>query len=180
MKNTYKKTPKVIEDDEDVKSKSQLKREMEELQKLGKKLLDIKPDVLDKMELSDRLRAAIDESKRITQNEAKRRHLQFIGKLMRDINVDEIRELIERQDAGSKAHAKHFHQLESWRDALIDNDKNLDTYLEAYPQADRQHVRQLVRNAKREIQQNKAPASARKLFKYIRQIDESNDAPESN
>lgn len=172
MNSSYKKTSNSLENEEEVKSKSQLKREMEELQKLGEKLLGLKPDVLEKMDLSDRLRAAIDESKRITQNEAKRRHLQFIGKLMRDVDVDEIREVIERQDAGSQAHAKHFHQLEGWRDGLIDHDKNLDTYLEAYPEADRQHVRQLVRNVRREIEQNKAPTSARKLFKYIRQIDE--------
>lgn len=99
---------------------------------------------------------------------------------MRDTDVEEVREVIERQDAGSRAHAKHFHQLESWRDGLIDHDKHLDTYLEAYPQADRQHVRQLVRNVRREIQQNKAPASARKLFKYIRQIDELSDESKSD
>ncbi len=158
--------------EEDVKSKSQIKREMEELQQLGKKLLNLKADVVDKMELPDRLRAAIEESTRITQNEAKRRHLQFIGKLMRDTDVEQIREAIERQEAGSRAHAQHFHQLESWRDRLIDNDDHINAFMEVYPAADRQHLRQLTRNAKREAEKNKAPASARKLFKYIRELDE--------
>lgn len=158
--------------EDEIKSKSQIKREMEEFQQLGKKLLTLKPEVLEKMVLSDRLRHAIDESKRITKNEAKRRHLQFIGKLMRDVDLDHVREIIERQEAGSRAHAQHFHQLESWRDRLIENDNAIDEFIENYPNADRQHLRQLARNANKEAKQNKPPASARKLFKYIREMDE--------
>lgn len=159
-------------EEEEGKSKSQIKREMEALQKLGKKLLDQKPEFLDKLPLGDRLRAAIEESKRITQNEAKRRHLQFIGKLMRDVDAEVIQEHIERQEAGSRAHAQHFHTLENWRDQLIAHDDNLVPFLEQYAEADRQHIRQLVRNARKEAAQNKPPASSRKLFKYIRELDE--------
>lgn len=160
------------DDQEEVKSKTQVKREMEALQDLGKKLLEQKPEVLDRLNLSDRLRAAIEESKRITKNEAKRRHLQFIGKLMRDVDADTIQQEIDRQEAGTRAHAEHFHQLEHWRDRLIADDEAFDDFLERYPSADRQHVRQLVRNARGEAKRNKPPASARKLFKYIREMDE--------
>lgn len=161
-------------DEPEVKSKTQVKREMEALQELGKRLIGQKPEFLDKLPLSDRLRAALVEADRITQNEAKRRHLQFIGKLMRDIDAETIQEHLDRQEAGTRAHTQHFHQLEIWRDRLIEDAQSLDAFLEAYPQADRQHVRQLARNAQKEISQNKAPASARKLFKYIRQLDEQN------
>ncbi len=161
-------------DEPEVKSKTQIKREMEALQELGKRLLGQKREFLEKLPLSDRLRAALEESYRITQNEAKRRHLQFIGKLMRDVDAETIQEHLDRQAAGTRAHTQHFHQLEIWRDRLIDDPQSLDAFLEAYPQADRQHVRQLARNAQKEASQNKAPASARKLFKYIREVDEQN------
>ncbi len=159
-------------EDPDYKSKTQIKREVEALQEVGKKLLQQKPEVIAKLPLSDSLRAAINESKRINQNEAKRRHLQYIGKLMRDVDVEQIQELIDRQEAGTKAYIQHFHALETWRDRLLADDGEISSFLEAYPKADRQHLRQLIRNAKREEKQNKPPASARKLFKYIRELDE--------
>ncbi len=102
----------------EVKSKTQIKREMEALQKLGQRLIGQKPEFLEKLPLTDRLRAALEESSRITQNEAKRRHLQFIGKLMRDVDADSIQQHLDRQEAGTRAHTQHFHQLEIWRDRL--------------------------------------------------------------
>ncbi len=158
--------------EEELKSKTQIKREMEALQELGKKLIGQKPELLAKLPLSDELHRALEEAGRIRQNEAKRRHLQFIGKLMRDVDTEAIREAIERQEAGTRAYIQHFHQLESWRDRLLANDKEISAFLEAYPAADRQHLRQLIRNATKEAAQNKPPASARKLFKYIRELDE--------
>ena len=161
------------EEEEEYKSKTQIKREMEALQELGKKLIGQKPEMLAKLPLSDQLRAALKEAERIRQNEAKRRHLQYIGKLMRDVDVELIREHIERQEAGTRAYTQHFHQLESWRDKLLADDKQIDPFLEAYPNGDRQHLRQMIRNAAKEAKQNKPPASARKLFKYIRELDEN-------
>lgn len=159
--------------DDEIKSKTQLKREMHALQELGSKLLDQKPEMLAKLELTDELRAAIDEMNRIRSNEARRRHLQYIGKLMRDVDVDQIRETIERQEAGTAAYVRHFHQLEVWRDRLLENDDHIAAFVEDYPLADRQHLRQLLRNARREAERNKPPAAARKLFKYIRELAEA-------
>ncbi|RDE19785.1 DUF615 domain-containing protein [Motiliproteus coralliicola] len=159
--------------DEDFKSKTQLKREMEALQKLGAKLLDQKPDFLAKLPLSDKLLAALEESKRIKQREAKRRHLQFIGKLMRDVDAEQIQQALDRQEAGTQAYIQHFHKLERWRDQLIDDEAQITPFMAEYPEADRQHLRQLIRNARREATQNKPPASSRKLFKYIRDLDEN-------
>lgn len=159
--------------DEDYKSKTQLKREMEALQKLGAKLLDQKPDFLAKLPLSDKLLAALEESKRIKQREAKRRHLQFIGKLMRDVDAEQIQQALDRQEAGTQAYIQHFHKLERWRDLLIDDEGQITAFMAEYHEADRQHLRQLIRNARKEASQNKPPASSRKLFKYIRDLDES-------
>lgn len=160
-------------DEEELKSKTQIKREMHALQELGSKLLQQKTEVLDKLDLNAEMRAAIEEMKRIKSHEARRRHLQYIGKLMRDVDVEQVQEMIDRQEAGTQAHARHFHQLELWRDKLIASDDHLEGFVETYPEADRQHLRQLLRNARKEAEQNKPPATARKLFKYIRELAEA-------
>ncbi|OMH30449.1 ribosome biogenesis factor YjgA [Motiliproteus sp. MSK22-1] len=161
------------QDEEDIKSRTQIKREAEALQSLGKKLIGQKPEMLAKLSLSDELRAALKEAGRLRQNEAKRRHLQYIGKLMRAEDAEQIREHIERQEAGTRAYTQHFHQLENWRDLLLNDDKQIEPFVSAYPDADRQHLRQLVRNARKEAERNKPPAAARKLFKYIRDLDDN-------
>jgi len=161
-------------DDEELKSKTQIKREMHALQELGNKLLQQKKEVLDRLDLNAEMRAAIEEMKRIKSHEARRRHLQYIGKLMRDVDVDQVREMVDRQEAGTQAYVRHFHQLEVWRDRLLESDDHLAAFAEEYPSADRQHLRQLLRNARREIELNKPPAAARKLFKYIRELAEAN------
>lgn len=161
-------------DEEELKSKTQLKREAEALQKLGARLIDQKPEFLDKLDLSNQLLAAIEESKRIKQREAKRRHLQYIGKLMRDIDAEQVQQALDRQEAGTQAYIQHFHKLERWRDQLLADDGQINAFVAVYPDADRQHLRQLLRNTRREAEHNKSPASARKLFKYIRELDENN------
>ncbi|OED41076.1 hypothetical protein ACH42_14685 [Endozoicomonas sp. (ex Bugula neritina AB1)] len=154
-------------------SRAELKRDMQELKDMGSRLMDMKPSMLDKLPLHDRLRAALDESKRIKSMNARKRHLGFIGKLMQDQDIEPIKELLSRLDATSDEYNRHFHQLERWRDRLItDGQPALTAFLEKYPEAEHQHVRQLVRNAQKEAAQEKPPAAARKLFKYIRELDE--------
>lgn len=154
-------------------SKSQLKRDMERLQKLGARLLELKADQLAQLSLSDEMRAALREMGRIKSREARRRHLQYIGKLMRSEDEASIREFIERQDAGSAAQKRFLHELENWRDRLIaEGDGALGEYLDAHPTADRQQLRQLIRNARREHELEKPPAASRKLFRYLRDLSE--------
>ena len=156
---------------ENQKSKTQVKREMEALQQLGAKLINQKQEFLDKLPLGDELRAALRDALRIKQHEAKRRHLQYIGKLMRDVDPQQIQHAIDTQEAGTQAYTQYFHNLERWRDRLIADDDQLNDFTTEYPDADRQHLRQLVRNTRKEAELNKPPASARKLFKYIRELD---------
>ncbi|MEH6470882.1 MAG: ribosome biogenesis factor YjgA [Halopseudomonas sp.] len=163
----------IEQDDEDYKSKTQIKREVEALQKLGAKLIGQKQEVLDKLPLGDELRAALKEALRLKQNEAKRRHLQYIGKLMRDVDPELVQQTIDRQEAGTQAYTQHFHKLERWRDRLLEDDSQINSFATDYPDADRQHLRQLIRNARKETELNKPPATTRKLFKYIRQLDEN-------
>ncbi len=152
-------------------SKTEVKRQMHALQELGAKLTKLNKEQLDKLDLGDSLRNAIDEFHRIKSNGAQKRHLQYIGKIMRTEDADEIEHAIGLFEAGHQAHTQAFHKLERWRDRLInDGNQALQEYVEEYPNADIQHIRQLIRNAQKELKLNKPPAASRKLFKYLREL----------
>ena len=159
--------------EEELPSKTQVKRAMQALQELGRRLTELKPDQLAKLELTDKLRLALAEAHRHTARGALKRHLSFVGKLMRDQDIEAIQAYLDRLDSSSQAHAQHFHQLERWRDRLLTGDANeLEAFIAAYPAADRQTIRQLVRQANKEAAENKPPAASRKLFKLIREVVE--------
>lgn len=150
-------------------SKSELKREMQERQKLGEKLTHLSSAQLAKVPLDDTLRQAIQDYQRFTQREAKRRQLQFIGRLMRDADCDSIQQAWELTQSGSEASKKVQHKLEHWRDRLIaEGDDAVNQLLEAYPAIERQPLRQLIREALKEKKEGKPPAASRKLFQYIK------------
>ena len=156
------------------KSKSQVKRELHALVDLGERLTTLKPDLLNKMPLTDALRRALADAPKHTANIARKRHMMFIGKLMRDQPIDEIMALLEQVDASSRQYNERFHGLERWRDRLIEGDDDvLEKFVTEFPEADRQQMRSIVRQAKQELAHNKAPASSRKLFKYFRGLDET-------
>ncbi|WP_422910253.1 ribosome biogenesis factor YjgA [Pseudomonas sp. MAC6] len=156
------------------KSKSQIKRELHALQDLGQRLTTLKLDLLNKLPLTDELRRALAEAPKHTANAAKKRHVQFIGRLMRDQDIEAILTLLDQLDASTRQYNERFHNLERWRDRLINgNDDILEAFVGEYADADRQHLRQLIRQAQHELAQNKAPAASRKIFKYIRELDET-------
>jgi ribosome-associated protein len=156
------------------KSKTQIKREFHALQDLGQRLTTLKADLLNKLPLTDELRRALAEAPKHTANAAKKRHVQFIGRLMRDQDTDAILTLLDQLDASTRQYNERFHNLERWRDRLIKgNDETLEAFVVEYADADRQHLRQLIRVAQQELAQNKAPAASRKIFKYIRELDEA-------
>jgi ribosome-associated protein len=166
--------PEYLDDFSGEKSKSQVKRELHALQDLGQRLTTLKPDLLNKLPLTDALRRALAEAPKHTANVAKKRHVQFIGKLMREQDIDAITTLLDQLDASTRQYNERFHNLERWRDRLIGGtDETLEAFVGDYPQADRQHLRQLIRLAQHEAAQNKAPATSRKIFKYIRELDEA-------
>ena len=159
--------------DEGEKSKTQIKRELHALVDMGERLTTLKADVLAKLPLTDELRKALEEHKKHTANEAKRRHRSFIGKLMRDQDLDAINALLEQLDASTRRYNERFHNLERWRDRMIGGtDEVLEKFVQEYPDADRQQLRSLVRQAQHELKTNKPPTASRKIFKYIRDLDE--------
>ncbi len=162
--------------DEEEKSKSQIKREMHAFQELGRQMLELKPAQLAKLDLTAEMRAALEEAHRHTARGALKRHMNFVGKLMRDQDIETIKTFLDRLDSSSQVHAQFFHELERWRDRLLTGDANQQqAFMEAYPEADRQTVRQLVRQAAKETAENKPPAASRKLFKLIREAAENAD-----
>jgi len=169
------KPPYDDEDSENVKSKSQVKREMDALQTLGLKLTELKAKQLINMPISEDLRHAITESHNINQREANRRHLQFIGKLMRDEDAEAIQYALDEFDSSSQRFAQQLHQLESWRDKLINegNDTLNEFIKEQTVSVDVQHLRQLIRNAKKDLEKQKKTGSAKKLFQYLRTIQKT-------
>ncbi|AZC48540.1 MULTISPECIES: ribosome biogenesis factor YjgA [Pseudomonas] len=156
------------------KSKSQVKRELHALVDLGERLTTLKPDLLNKLPLTDALRRALADAPKHVAHIARKRHLQFIGKLMRDQDTSAILVLLDQLDASTRQYNERFHGLERWRDRLIaGDDAVLEKFVTDYPAADRQQLRSLIRQAQHEVAHNKPPASSRKIFKYIRELDET-------
>ena len=170
-----KHIPKDLALDDEVEqvSRTAVKKHMEALQDLGKRITELRPDQQTQVPMGDRLREAVSEMAKLRANGAKKRHLQFIGKLMRSEDEEAIREAIERFNSASDAHNQRFHRLEKLREGLLADDQDsLTEVIESYPECDIQQLRNLIRKAQKERDQNKPPASFRKLFQYLRELDE--------
>lgn len=160
-------------DEERGPSKSQVKRDCDELRKLGEDLLGLKQHDLDAMEIPDELDLALRTARKIQSRSGLKRQRHYIGKIMRHIDHEEVKKKVEQHKHRHDVNTAQFRKFEQWRDRLIDDDKTaLSEIIEVYPELDRQHINQLIRQAKREKDQEKAPASARKLFKYLRDLQE--------
>ena len=122
--------------------------------------------------MGEDLRAAIDLYRNnITQREARRRQMQYIGKLMRAEDADAMQAVLDKYDSSSKAFAQSIHELEAWRTRLIDEGNQAMTdFIEKHPSVDVQQLRNLVRNAKKDVENNKNKGSAKKLFQFLREF----------
>jgi ribosome-associated protein len=145
---------------------------MHKLQELGEQLLNQKPNDLVEFNLSDELMAAIEESKRIKKHEARRRHLQYIGKLMRAEDVDSIQKQLDKRDPSSDLYLRVQNQAELWRERLIRDAAAEGEWFDLYPQTDRQPFRALVRGAKKEqpadAEQIASGKNSKKLLQWVR------------
>lgn len=152
-------------------SKSQKKRDMHALQDLGKQLIDLSNEKLNKLNLNDNLLTAIKEAQQINAREGKRRLLQYIGKLMRLEDADSIRHQLDIWENGSKEQAKAMHRIEALRDVLMRDDNALTQFFDEFPLTDAQHFRTLVRGARREAQQNASlPEGKEPVRKHYKQL----------
>ena len=153
-------------------NKSQLKREMKVLHDLGVELTELAPTKFSEITLSERMYDAIFAAKKM-KKAALQRQLRFIAGIMPEEDVELIQLQLKQLAQPIKQANDEFHQVEEWRDQLIAGDTELiETIVEQYENTDRQYIRQLVRNANKEAQQNKPPKSSRLLFKYLTSLKE--------
>ena len=150
-------------------SKTMLKAEADEKQALGEALLTLRADLMARLDLPAKLLDAIKDAKKITNFEGKRRQLQFIGKLMRPLDADPIRDAINEQLDGSAQLTLQLHLAEQWRDKLVLDDESLSAWLTDYPATDAQQLRALIRQARKDYKPEK-PGEAPRHGKSYREI----------
>lgn len=163
-------------------SKTDRKRESEALQALGQDLLNLRADLFARLALPDTLVEALHEVRRISDFEGRRRQMQFVGKLMRKLDgeeVEAIRQALDIQRAGSAEETQALHQAEAWRDRLLAGDAALTEWLLAHPNSDAQQLRALIRQARRDdattaadVSQGLAPRKGkayREIFQFVQQ-----------
>lgn len=153
-------------------SKTRRKKDMHALQDLGETLTTLPPALLDKCNLPAELLQAIAEYKRIPDRRgAKKRQLQFIGRVMRDIDAEPILQVLDEQGQQAELAKRRFQRLEEVREQLLAGDQGtLDELIRDYAGFDIQYARALIRQAQKEQAENKPPAASRKLFAYLREI----------
>lgn len=173
----------------DEASRTDLKRESTELQKLGEELLTLRADLMTKLALPDKLAEGVAEAKRITNFEGKRRQMQFIGKQMRLLTPEThaaIRAALAEQHAPSAQETLALHQAEMWRDRLIADDDAVGQWMNLSPGTDSQQLRALIRQARKDAKPEKPGAAVRHgrayrdIFQLVREAlmaaDEQPDA----
>lgn len=162
-------------------SKTELKRESARLQELGEQLLGLRGDLRERLGLSDTLTQALEQAARITDFEGRRRQMQFIGKLMRGLQVSEVQAIDQallEQRQGSAQETARLHQAQTWRAELIADDRALERWVQEYPHTDVQQLRALVRRARKDEASQPKEASGqalrqgrayREIFQVIRE-----------
>lgn len=175
--NTYtrgrglRNQPVVADDEEELPpSKTKIKKQMHELRDLGMELTELGKDQLAQLDIPENLRDAIREMKNINKFGAIKRQMQYIGKLMRDVDTAPILAKLDVWKGRSQHHIAYTHQLERWRDRLMESDSALTELLAAHPQADAQRLRTLIRNAQKEMEAGKPPKNYREIYQVLREI----------
>jgi ribosome-associated protein len=153
-------------------SKSARKREMTARQDLGEALCELSDKELARIPIEDEdLLTAIQETTRIKHHSALRRHRQYIGKLMRRVDPEPLQQALDALYQSRQDDSRQFKELEALRDQLLrDGDRALPVVLDRFPMAERQPLRQLVRDAQKEREAGKPPAASRRLFRYLREL----------
>jgi ribosome-associated protein len=162
-------------------SRTELKKESAELQKLGEALLTLRSDLFERLDLPENLVGALAELKRISNFEGRRRQLQYVGKLMRQLDPEvqqSVRDALEEQRSGSAQQTLALHAAEKWRDDLVASDDALQSWLQSHPDTDVQQLRALIRQARKdgapsqdEVSKGQAPRRGRayrEIFQIVR------------
>lgn len=171
MNADYNPEPLLDENGEIIKSKTQLKQDAEDIKQLGVALVEFSNAQLDEIPMSDELREAIQLANRINKKkDGFRRQLQLIGKILRQCDIEQIEDGINRLRAHHLRTNTHFHELEQLRDDIVNKgDSAIQSLLDEYPDLDRQKLRQMHRQAVKQKEAEKPPKAAREIFQYLKQ-----------
>jgi ribosome-associated protein len=175
-------------------SRTELKRESEELQKLGEDLLTLRADLLNALDLPEKLLESLADARRITNFEGKRRQLQYVGKLMRKLESDTLaaaRAALQEQHRGSARQTLALHRAEQWRDRLITQEDAFGDWIQEFPATDAQQLRALIRQARKDapapdkaaVSQGLAPRQGRayrEVFQIVREQLAATEADADN
>jgi ribosome-associated protein len=165
-----------FEQEYDRPSKSELKRQMTALQKLGEELIAEPRDRVKRVPMPEDVRDAILECQQIKDHEGRRRQTQYVGKKMRTLDEDEIaaiQKMLDSWKGASKSETAALHAIERKRDKLLTDDKALTQLLAENPQLEAQHLRTLIRNARKEQAENKPPKAYREIFQILKSLQAS-------
>ncbi len=164
----------MTEPEQERPSKTAVKKEMQALQNLGEQLVKLSNNELAKIPIHDEhLSEALTTARRLTSREALRRQLQYIGKLMRGIDLTEIEAGLAKRDEGQRELARAFHRLEELRDDIVEQGlPGIEKVVTQFPDADRQRLRTLILQIGKDAKANKPPAAKRKLFQYLKELQE--------
>jgi ribosome-associated protein len=160
-------------------SKSEAKRQSAELQKLGEELVNEARDRVKRVPMPEDVREAILMCQTITNHEGRRRQMQFVGKKMRTLDEEEIaiiQRTIDSWKGMSKADTAYLHALERRREKLLSDDKALTVLSAEHPELDVQHLRTLIRNARKEQAENKPPKAYREIFQILKDLGKKGQA----
>ena len=160
------------EDDEIIYvSKSEIKRDAEVLKKLGVELVNLSKNEISKIPLDEDLLYSIELAQKI-KKEGYRRQIQYIGKLLRNRDIEPITQALDKLKNRHNQQVAMFHRLEKLRDELIETG-DAESIMELFPSTDRQQLRTLARLAKKELAANKPPKTARQIFQYLKELSET-------
>ena len=154
-------------------SKTQLKKIAKDIEDFGYKLTLLTDEQIQGLSLTDNIKEAIYEYKKIRSNSAKKRHRQYLGKILRNIDLSLVNEDYQRIQNHSLIAKQAFHEIENWRDQLIQDESKLKDFIDIYPKTDIQKCRTLLKNAIKEAQQGQAKKAQKLFFKYLREVKET-------
>jgi ribosome-associated protein len=157
-------------EEDDFISKTRRKRQMTELQQLGAALVRLSPEELARVEMPESLRDAVMECRRFTKHEAVRRQMQYIGRIMRDLDAGPIADQVAQMHAPSRAQTAVFHRAEEWRTEILADADAVARFVEEFPEADPHRLRSLAASAHEERAAGKGPKRFRELFHAINKI----------
>ena len=154
-------------EEDDFISKTQRKRQMHDLQDIGKALVKLSREQLARIDMPESLREAVSECRRFTKHEAIRRQMQYIGRIMRDIDAAPIAAQLSEIEAPSRRQTALFHVAEKWRDDFLQSPAAIATFVSQYPEADAEKLRHLAEQAREEKRTSKPPKRYRELFHVL-------------